>query len=367
MNQKIAEAFPPGDFIREEMEAREWSQLDLADILDLQPSALNKLLGGQRKVTASIADKLAAAFGTSSELWMNLQTTFDLWQQDHRDETVARRALLYSKAPVREMIKRGWIEGSDSIDVLEKRMTDFLEIRDLASDDEPRFLHAARASMAFTPQQRAWLCRAKQLAETMTAARFSQRRLSTCIEKLKGLVHEPEEIRHVPRILSEAGIRFVIVEQLPRTRIDGACFWLRKAAPVIVMSLRHDRIDSFWHTLFHELGHIHYEHALSVDDLDHPDKEDNDEQKADAYAEATGVDQRELDSFVARVGPIYSFAQIRGFAAKLNVHLGLVIGQLHHRGELEYTHGRRFLVPIRTHLVSVALTDGWGTLLPSDL
>lgn len=366
MSQRIAEAFLPGDFIREEMTARLWSQRDLAHILNLEPSALNKLLAGKKKVSARIAEKLANAFGTSPELWMNYQTTFDLRHQDHRDETVARRAHLYSKAPVREMIKRGWIGGSDSIEVLEKRVADFLGVRGVAASDEPPFLHAARASIDFTAQQRAWLCRAKQLAETLTVDRFSQDRLRACIDGLKGLMREPEDIRQVPCVFGEAGIRFVVVEPLPNARIDGACFWLSGFAPVIAMSLRYDRIDSFWHTLLHELGHIRYEHALSIDDLDNPTNESDEEKKADGLAEAAAVDQRELVGFIARVGPIYSVAQVRGFAAELSVHPGVVIGQLHRRGELECSQGRVFLVPVRAHLVSAALTDGWGALLPSD-
>ena len=70
---------------------------------------------------------------------------------------------------------------------------------------------------------------------------------------------DPEEVRHVPRFLSECGIRYVIVETLPKANIDGVCFWLDDF-PVVGMSVRQDRIDNFWFVLRHEL-----EHALNRD------------------------------------------------------------------------------------------------------
>ena len=60
----------------------------------------------------------------------------------------------------------------------------------------------------------------------------------------------------MPTVLGEGGIRFLVVEQLPQTRIDGVTLWLDNKSPVIVLSLRFDRIDWFWYMLAHELGHV---------------------------------------------------------------------------------------------------------------
>ena len=68
----------------------------------------------------------------------------------------------------------------------------------------------------------------------------------------------------ITKLLADAGIRLVILESLPNTRIDGACFWLDRNSPVVVLSLRYDRIDGFWHTLFHELGHVKNRHGLTA-------------------------------------------------------------------------------------------------------
>ncbi len=42
--EQLAETFPPGEFIKEEIEERGWSQRDLADIMGVQPSIVSALI-----------------------------------------------------------------------------------------------------------------------------------------------------------------------------------------------------------------------------------------------------------------------------------------------------------------------------------
>ena len=52
MNARMpAEGFPPGEFLREELEAREWSQQELADILDRPARLVSELISGKRAIT----------------------------------------------------------------------------------------------------------------------------------------------------------------------------------------------------------------------------------------------------------------------------------------------------------------------------
>src|SRR3546814_13273251 len=73
---------------------------------------------------------------------MNLESQYQLSQVRPNDGLVARRARLYERFPVREMIKRGWIEATKSIDVLEHQFLAFFGIQ--ALDAEISFCHAAK-------------------------------------------------------------------------------------------------------------------------------------------------------------------------------------------------------------------------------
>ncbi len=85
---------------------------------------------------------------------------------------------------------------------------------------------------------------------------------------MREMLIAPEEARHVPRILSECGVRFIMVEPLPKSKIDGVSFWLNKHSPVIGLSSRYDRLDNFWFVLRHEIEHILKEHSRDIAMID---------------------------------------------------------------------------------------------------
>lgn len=366
--RRPAEVFPPGEFLREELEERGWTQNDLAEILGRPVRTVNEIIVGKRGITPETAKGLAAALGTTPELWMNLEAAYQLWRvRSDGSDSITRRARLYTIAPIKDMLRRGWIEPSDNIDVLEKRVLSFFGLKSIV--EEPVFLpHAARRSGSYaeiTPAQTAWLFRALHLSQSVHAAEFLESGLEEAVGRLRLLLHNPLEVRHVPRILSEAGVRFVVVEHLPGTRIDGASFWV-EGCPVVALSLRYDRIDNFWFTLMHEIGHLrNKDSALDLDMetvRDSSERPEN-ERLADNFATERLVLKHQLDDFIARVRPIYSSRRIEAFAQTMQVHPGIVVGQLQHRGEIVWANFRRLLVPIRQMVIAAALTDGWGATL----
>jgi HTH-type transcriptional regulator/antitoxin HigA len=381
MEKVPAEVFPPGEFIREELEERGWTQEDFAEILGRPRRLVNEILMGKRGITTETANGLGAAFGTSAQFWLNLESAYRLSRVQDKDVSIVeRRAHLYSIAPVQEMIRRNWIEPSENIAVLERRFMDFFGIEHI--DEVPTFwAYAARKSTPYqtlTPTQRAWLFRARHLAPALSAGRYSSQHVPNLVKELRNLTTSPEEVRHVPRRLADAGIRFLVIEPLRSSRIDGACFWLDEHSPVIVLSLRYERIDYFWHTLIHELGHIKNEDGLKNNHIpfdtdiitenpeETPDKPEY-EKATDNFAANTLIPHDELENFIVRVGPLYSQTRIMGFANRMDIHPGIVLGQLQHKGEISYSKYRPMLVPIRRFIVHTALTDGWRSVLPATV
>ena len=375
-----AEVFPPGDFIREELEERNWTQEDLAAILGRPLRLVNEVISGKHGITPETATGLAAAFGTSPQLWLNLESAYQLWRAKKRiqnTDIVAKRALVYSKAPINEMIRRHWIEETKSIDVLEQRLLDFFQIDHL--EEQPRFAgHAARKSTSYeatTPAQMAWLFRARQLAPAVYAEAFSPSNISPLIDSLRSLAGAQEDVRRVPRVMSDYGVRLLVVEPLKGTKIDGVAFWLDSKSPVVVISMRYDRIDYLWYTLAHELGHIEngdgQQGVLYIDtdfgNTREPYEKPPSEERADRFAANVLVPQEDLDDFIIRVGPLYTPMKLRGFAARMKIHPGIVVGQLQHRGELSFSQYRNSLSPVRRILTEAVLTDGWKTSLPAAL
>ena len=371
-NRMPAEVFPPGDFIRDELDARGWTQGDLAQIMGRPLRLVNELVAGKKQITPDTARGLAKAFGDDDALyWMNLDSAYRLSQTKPADESVGRRAKLYSLFPVRELMKRNWIETSDNLDVTEHRVCRFFRISNI--DEKPSFAHAAKAAQydERTSLQYAWLFRAKELAESVHSAPYSEKKLRLALAQLRILLVAPEEIRQVPQILADAGVRFVIVEFVPGAKIDGAAFWLDNDVPVIALSLRFDRISNFWFVLRHEIEHVLRRDGTTIDVelTERIQRKENlpvEETRANDAAANFVVPADELESFILRVRPLYSEKRIMLFAKRIGVHPGLVVGRLQFREEVPYTHFHKYLVKIREIVTQTALTDGWGTVPPTQ-
>ncbi len=358
-----AEVFAPGEFIREEIEARGWTQGDLASIMGRPIQLVNGVVTGKRAITAQTAQELAEAFGTSAELWLNLQSAYSLSQQSASGD-IARRARLYEGVPVKAMQARGWIKKTKNFGQLLAETTRFYGCDVLES--APALPMAARSSRASAPEAAieriAWGFRAMKLARSLgKPADFSARTAQSRLGNLRRLASCPEGVRLVPRTLASMGIRFLVLRHLPKSRMDGASLSMPDGSPLIAMSLRYDRIDNFWHTLMHEVSHIlHGEQMLDADIR--KSASDTNEKRADEDAAEYLIPAHRLTDFVHRVGPYYSKESINRFANTLSIHPGVVVGQLFHRGEIKPEHNREMLVPVREILLQEAFSEGWGIL-----
>lgn len=74
--KRVAEVFPPRDFIKEELEERGWGQADLAEILGRTPAFVGEIVSGKRAISPEIAKALGDAFGTGPEYWLNLDAAY---------------------------------------------------------------------------------------------------------------------------------------------------------------------------------------------------------------------------------------------------------------------------------------------------
>jgi addiction module HigA family antidote len=67
----------PGVYIKAEIEARGWTRVDLARRMECSARTVSDIINGEHGIDAGAAHALAGAFGTSAEMWMNLQAAHD--------------------------------------------------------------------------------------------------------------------------------------------------------------------------------------------------------------------------------------------------------------------------------------------------
>lgn len=68
----------PGEILADELEALGLSAAELARLIDVPSNRISQIIAGKRTITADTALRLGRYFGTSPDLWMNLQKTYDL-------------------------------------------------------------------------------------------------------------------------------------------------------------------------------------------------------------------------------------------------------------------------------------------------
>ena len=365
----------PGQFLSALLKERDWTTQALAIVLGVSESLVTRMRTDQRRIDAEMALSLEEVFGVPANNFLALQSSYDLAKAQiaaQPDPDRRLRARLYGDLPISEMIKRRWIKAEDVRDfaAVERGITAFFGTS--APDEIKNLPHAAKKTAAGsepTSTQLAWLFRVRSIAEEMLVKPFTPELVKAGISKLAALRRYPEELRKVSRVLMECGIRFVLVEALPASKIDGVCCWLNERSPVVGLSLRFDRIDNFWFVLRHELEHVIQRHGFDSPVIDTEleaviDASVNEEERmANEAAADFCVPASQMAAFVERKAPFFAERDLLGFAKTLGVHPGLVAGQLQHKTK-RYDLFRRHLVAVRKHISPSAMVDGWGDVFP---
>jgi len=78
MSHKLAPARvpAPGKILHREIEARGWTQKDLAEIMGCPIQTINEIIRGTKQITPETAIELSQALGTSAEFWTNLEAKY---------------------------------------------------------------------------------------------------------------------------------------------------------------------------------------------------------------------------------------------------------------------------------------------------
>lgn len=130
--------------------------------------------------------------------------------------------------------------------------------------------------------------------------------------------------------LEKRGIGVIIEPHLDRTHLDGAAILAADGRPVIGLTLRHDRLDNFWFTLFHEIGHVVLGHLTPerrtmVDRNIDQKKTQPEELEADRFALATLIPPQVWED---QVKHLHYAVDIRAAAGRLCVSPAVIAGRL---------------------------------------
>ena len=309
--------------------ARGWSQKTLAERLGLREQQVQRYeadryrsisLSNFRRVADELGVNFKAALGESPRIRLNVTPR----AEPRADEV--RRVLDHAKA-------HKWFDVPGSAEEAAAKLQAFLEEsnRRLGSPLLLRTgIHAAHDNQELLLAS--WRARVIQRAEEegrSIATGFDILDVSW-LPTLAKLSAVPDGPARVGQFLAGKGIVFVYEPPIVGLRLDGAAL-IVDGRPVIALTLRHDRLDNFWFTLFHEVAHLllHYGMGLSVgfyDDLDQVGDSEELEKEADDFASAVLIPPEAWRVSVARMAR--EAKPIELFAERIGVHPAIVFGRV---------------------------------------
>lgn len=236
------EAPTPADAIRFRMDQLGLQRRDLIPYFGTK-SRVSEVLSGQRQPTVDQIRALKRHLGIPADALIGAARHEPVQRPSTASAAAVRRlrelGVLKSREPVEALVSRAAQIAPAAVAMLRKTRTD----RTNAKTD----MGALEAWCA------AVLVRAEKEAVPTKRVKKRIRLTGRALAKLSALPDGPARARE---FLRDAGVVLVVLEHLPGTYLDGAAICRGDGAPVIAMTLRHDRIDNFWFTLLHEFAHV---------------------------------------------------------------------------------------------------------------
>ncbi len=330
-------AFHPGYYIGELVEESGLTQEDFAKRLDTTPKNLSLLIRGEQSLSIDIAMKLSRMIGTSVNYWLNLQNAYDalIAEFKSREELIEEREIFefFDYKYFRENFGFPDLprKKDEQIAVVRK----FLNVATLKVFTKRDMAVSFRGSAASlekgsTIKANLMVQIATNVALDIEAPKFNKKRFEDTVQYALTLTKNHNEFYQLIReAFREAGVIFVILPNIVGSKINGAT---KKIGDNIMLMVNDRRLnsDTFWFTLFHEIGHIiNGDYGISFE------KESGErEHAADIFAEDCLIPRERYNSFVE--SGLFGLDDILCFAESINRDPGIVLGRLQKDGLVRF-------------------------------
>jgi len=347
--------FHPGETLTEKLEEMEMGPKEFALRTGKPEKTIIAVLNGKSSITPDMAVQFENVTKIPANFWMNHQRSYDEFIARAKRQTVIQEAVAWAKQfPLTDMIKKGWLPQAVTIEEKTMEMLAFFGFSNHTAWDDyyckQELKVAFRISLSSTNEPfaiSAWLRKGELQASELEAKEYSEKKFKEILPELKSIMaeHPDDFFVRLQHTCLKAGVKLVHTPTLPKAPICGSTRWLNDT-PLIQLTGRYKRNDSFWFTFFHEAGHIllHGKKDIFLEKIEYSGKDKEKEDEADAFACKWLLTEDE-EAEVLAVVPL-SEEGIRDFAKQFNTHPAIIIGRLQHKKLIPYSLGREYLEPV---------------------
>ena len=338
---------PPGETLRETLDALGLSQAELAERMGRPKKTINEIIKGKAALTPDTALQLERVLGIPAGFWSKRDYHYreSLARLGER-ERLQRKVAWLDELPVKDMIKLGWIKPkADKVDQIQEILNFF----GVATPEGwqslwfgPRVAFRRSAAYWNDPALLAgWLRIGEIKARSVECAPYDAVRFRQALDRARRLtVDSPKSYPgSLVKLCSEAGVALVFLPEPPRLSIGGATRWVSNGKAIMQMSLRYTTDDQFWLTFFHEAGHILLHGKRDVF-LEGSASLKSKEDAADRFACDLLLPPDRLEKVLA--SGRFSRESIRKLGNDLDLAPGVLVGLLQSRGAIPNSHFNDF-------------------------
>lgn len=262
----------PGDHIFESISEKDWSQEQLAYVLNISPKYVSEIINHKKPLTTELIIKFATVFNQDPSLLMEMDSNYRLRiamdkQLIREQEDLQRKTTIVNLLPYHEFIKKGWVDKASSAFEMEQKLSKFYGVMNFSEVEQKIQAFQKKPSASLRQSEKlkktakensviAWLVTAKFLAKKNNLQNsYDEIKAKKILDNISSYTTDETQIDLFISHLNDAGIQFITLPHFQKTYLDGAAI-LNGNNRLIVYSARHDRLDNFWFTMAHELVHV---------------------------------------------------------------------------------------------------------------
>ncbi len=330
-------AVHPGYYIKEIIDELGLTQEDFAKRLDTTPKNLSYLVRGEQKLSIDIAVRLSRMLDTSVQYWLNLQNAYDTRMAEFKaDEELQKEYNTYKYLDYKYFRENFNLpdlprKTKEQIEAVRK----FLKVATLTvfekRDMAVSFRSAATdVSVANIIKANVMVQIAINEAMAMDAPKFDKQKFAEAVEYALTLTTNHKEFYPlIFKTFFEAGVVFIILPNLSGSKINGATKKIGNSV-MLMVSDRCLSADSFWFTLFHEIGHVlNGDYGISFES-----ECGEREEAANKYAEDKLIPLEKFQDFIKK--DIFTLDSIVKFAKEIDRDPGIILGRLQKMELIDY-------------------------------